>query len=58
MANIMITGVQITPNPVYAARQFIISVEVVDKIYAILDTDGNYIMDTDGNAIERIPRED
>lgn len=56
MANIFINDVKLTPDIVVAGKQFIISVEIKDKIYGILDSAGKYIMAEDGKIIEKLPR--
>lgn len=58
MADVVITDVMITPNPVTAGAQYIISVEVLPKVFAIMDTDNNCILDADGCAIERATETD
>lgn len=55
MANIIIGNVQMTPNPVQTGRQFIISVGIVDKVYAMLTSDGKYIETAAGIPIEKRP---
>lgn len=58
MANIIITDVGITPNPVEAGKTYVISVGIADMIYAILESSGSYYLTTaDNYAIERIPRQ-
>lgn len=56
MANIFIKDVKLTPNVVMAGKQFILSVEIKDKIYGILDSEGMCLMTEDGKIIERSPR--
>lgn len=56
MANIFINDVKLTPDIVVAGKQFIISVEIKDKIYGILDSSGKYLMAEDGKIIEKLPR--
>lgn len=56
MANIFINDVKLTPDIVVAGKQFIISVEIKDKIYGILDSAGKYLMAEDGKIIEKLPR--
>lgn len=56
MANIFINDVKLTPDMVVTEKQFIISVEIKDKIYGILDSAGRYLMPEDGKIIEKLPR--
>ena len=53
-ANITIDSAQLNPNPVETGRTFILSVGISDKIFALFDTDVNYIMAIDNAAIEYI----
>ncbi|MBU9746148.1 hypothetical protein KTH81_20200 [Lachnospiraceae bacterium ASD3451] len=53
-ANITIDSAKITPNPVETGGTFILSVGISNKIFALLDTDGNYIMAIDNASIEYI----
>lgn len=52
MANIVITGATLTPNPVTTGKNFIISVEVLDKVYVLDTGDGTALADSDGAMIE------
>lgn len=56
MANIFIKDVKLTPNMVDSGKQFVISVEIKDKIYGILDSEGMCLITEDGKIIERSPR--
>ena len=56
MANIMITGVSMTPNPVETKKSLLISVEITDIVYAILTSGGKMIQAASGKTIEKIPR--
>ena len=56
MANIFINDVKLTLDMVVIGKQFIISVEIKDKIYGILDSAGRYLMAEDGKIIEKLPR--
>ncbi len=59
MANIMITDITITPNPVAAGKKCVIQVGIADKVYGLLDKSGKYyLMTKDGYALERKPRQD
>ena len=50
MANILISDVRMTPNPVNAGASFVLSVKIIDKVYALV-TKNNKV-------IEKIPRKD
>lgn len=52
MADIVITGVSITPNPVEAGKRAVISAEVLDKVYVLDTGDGSALADGDGALIE------
>lgn len=56
MANIVITGVKITPNPVEVKKSLLISVEITDIVYAILASSGKMIQAASGKTIEKMPR--
>lgn len=56
MANIMITGVKITPNPVEVKKSLLISVEITDIVYALLTSSGKMIQAASGKTIEKMPR--
>lgn len=56
MANIMITGVKITPNPVETKKSLLISVEITDIVYAILASSVKMIQAASGKTIEKMPR--
>lgn len=49
MADVVITDVKITPNPVNAGRQFIISVEIKNIRFVI--GDGAALVDGDGSML-------
>lgn len=40
MANILISDVRMTPNPVNAGASFVLSVKIIDKVYALAAKDG------------------
>jgi hypothetical protein len=48
----VITKATITPNPVNAGKQFVLSVNVLDKVFAIVDDQGRAILTDEGKAIE------
>lgn len=50
-ANIVITGVTLTPNPVYAGGRYKISVEITPVTY-VLGDDTASLADSDGALIE------
>lgn len=56
MANVYINSVKMTPDTLLVGQQFIISVEIKDKIFGILDSGGRYVMANDNKIIEKIPR--
>lgn len=56
MANIFVSDVKLTPDVVTVGKQFIVSVEIKDKIYGILDSAGRYLMAENGKIIEKLPR--
>lgn len=56
MANIMISGVKITPNPVEVKKPLLISVEITDIVYALLTSSGKMIQAASGKTIEKMPR--
>lgn len=56
MANIYIADARLTPDTVIAGRSFIISVDVRDKVFAILDSAGRYLSTQNNRAIEKSPR--
>lgn len=58
MANILISDVRMTPNPVNAGASFVLSVEIIDKVYALVTKDGKYLMTKNNKVIEKIPRKD
>lgn len=58
MANILIDSIKLTPNVVFTGQQFVISVGIKDKIYAILDSNGRYILTSQNKIIEKMPRSD
>lgn len=58
MADVMITGVWMVPNPIAAGGMFVLSVEVADIVYALLAADGDYLQSADGAALERLPRKE
>ena len=53
MADIMIQSVAITPNPVAAGEQVLLSVHIADVVYGILTSDGKYLATSDSKAIQR-----
>ena len=53
MANIVITGISIRPNPVEVGKQYIVSVEIRDKIRGIMTADGKAIMTSDNLVISK-----
>lgn len=53
MADIMIQSVTITPNPVAAGEQVLLSVSIADVIYGILTSDGKYLATSDSKAIQK-----
>lgn len=58
MANILISDVRMTPNPVNAGASFVLSVKIIDKAYALVTKDGKYLMTKNNKVIEKIPRKD
>lgn len=56
MANIYINSVKLTPDTLPTGQKFIISVEIKDRIFGILDSGGRYIMANDNKIIEKVPR--
>lgn len=58
MANILISDVKMTPNPVTARASFVLSVKIIDKVYALVTKDGKYLMTKNNKVIEKIPRKD
>lgn len=56
MADIYIADARLTPDTVITGRSFILSVEIKDKVFAILDSSGRYLMTQDNKAIEKNPR--
>ena len=59
MADILITDVNMNPNPVEAGKKFILSVEVRDKIFGIMASDGKVFTTQDGKVIVKngpVPR--
>lgn len=57
MINIAITGATITPNPVQTGKQYIISVEITDLIFALADNDGVGIRDGVDNQLILLPEQ-
>ena len=55
MANILISDVRMTPNPVNAGASFVLSVKIIDKVYALVT---KYLMTKNNKVIEKIPRKD
>lgn len=53
MADIMIQSVTITPNPVAAGEQVLLSVHIANVVYGILSSNGKYLATSDGKAIQR-----
>lgn len=51
-ADIVITGAAMMPNPVEAGRPFLVSVEVLDKVYVLDTGDGSALADDNGALIE------
>ena len=58
MANILISDVRMTPNPVNAGASFVLSVKIIDNVYALVTKDGKYLMTKNNKVIEKIPRKD
>ena len=57
MANIYIADARLTPDTVITGRSFILSVEIKDKVFAILVfSSGRYLMTQDNKVIEKNPR--
>lgn len=54
MANILINDVRMTPNPVNAGASFVLSVKIIDKVYALATKDGKYLMTKNNKVIEKI----
>lgn len=50
-ANIFIRSVELRPNPAVAGEAFTISVEIGDRVSALVDHDGSLITDTDGMGL-------
>lgn len=53
MADIVIQSVTITPNPVAAGEQVLLSVHIADVIYGILTSDGKCLTTSDGKAVQK-----
>ena len=51
-ADIYIASASLTPNPVNAGQQFLISVEIGDRYTVLADDDGSLIADNDGALIQ------
>lgn len=51
-ANIVITGVTLTPNPVKTGGQYKIEAEIRPVIFVLADNDGAGITDDDGTLID------
>ena len=51
MANILINDVRMTPNPVNAGASFVLSVKIIDKVYALATKDGKYLMTKNNKVI-------
>ena len=47
-----------TPNPVTARASFVLSVKIIDKVYALATKDGKCLMTKNNKVIEKIPRKD
>ena len=58
MANILISDVKMTPNPVNVGASFVLSVKIIDKVYALATKDGKCLMTKNNKVIEKIPRKD
>ena len=58
MANILISDVRMTPNLVNVGASFVLSVKIIDKVYALATKDGKYLMTKNNKVIEKIPRKD
>ena len=58
MANILISDVRMTPNPVNAGASFVLSVKIIYKVYALATKDGKCLMTKNNKVIEKIPRKD
>lgn len=50
-ANIFIRSVELRPDPAVAGEAFTISVEIGDRVSALVDHDGSLITDTDGMGL-------
>ena len=53
MANILISDVRMTPNPVNAGASFVLSVKIIDKVYALATKDGKCLMTKNNKVIEK-----
>lgn len=53
MANILISDVRMTPNPVNAGASFVLSVKIIDKVYALVTKDGKYLMTKNNKVIKK-----
>ena len=53
MADIVITDISIRPNPVEVGKQYIISVEVKDKIKGIMTADNIAIVTSDNYVLSK-----
>ena len=53
MADIVITDISIRPNPVEVGKQYIISVEVRDKIKGIMTADGKVLITNDNLVLSK-----
>lgn len=51
-ANIFIRSVELRPNPAVAGEAFTISVEIGDRVSALADHDGVFLVDEGKNMIE------
>lgn len=51
LADIKITGVSITPNPVNTNEIFVLSIQIDPAEFGIVTTDNKYILNTDDKFI-------
>ena len=56
MASIVITGVSVAPNPVTAGKPFLISADIVNKVYVLGDDTGR-LADVDGKLLAEPEKE-
>lgn len=51
LCNVVITGISLSPNPVEAGKQFVLSVEIKDVVF-VLGDDDMVLIDDDGAYLE------